>query len=351
MNKALKKIAAAVSAAALAACTMTGCYLLPDEEEVLAPPVVKAAEVKYSTVTVAKKDLVKKLVNSGTVAAEKQYSLAYEKQGGTVTKVYVHAGDTVKEGDPICELDTADVEYQITEKELYKKRAELSVAITRQREGVTQAEIDRAGVDVELIENELDKLYERRDSAVLRSPIDGTVSALSDIRVGDSVGTGQTVATVIDTTGLYIAIKPSSDMSAYDIDTEVIIKVGTDEYKGKVFMNPKSIAEYNAQHTDDHEKEDTTGIKYSSDSVYVRFTEDAPSQCAGQLADVIIIQESVSDAIVISNNLIKTVDGQKVVYVLRDGEKIAVPIEVGLKTGSQSEIKSGLSEGDEIIIR
>ena len=59
----------------------------------------------------------------------------------------------------------------------------------------------------------------------------------------------------------------------------------------------------------------------------------------------------MENAIVISNNLIKTVDGQKVVYVLKDGEKTAVPVEIGLKTGSQSEITSGLQEGDEIVIR
>ena len=56
-------------------------------------------------------------------------------------------------------------------------------------------------------------------------------------------------------------------------------------------------------------------------------------------------------AIVISNNLIKKVDGTKVVYVLKNGEKTAVEVETGLSTGSQTEIKSGLKEGDEIVIR
>ena len=53
----------------------------------------------------------------------------------------------------------------------------------------------------------------------------------------------------------------------------------------------------------------------------------------------------------ISNNLIKKVDGEKVVYVLKDGEKTAVPVEVGLSTGSQSEIISGIEEGDELVLK
>lgn len=47
-----------------------GCYLLPDEEEVLDAPTVKASDVTYSTVTAKKKDLEKKIVATGTVTAE-----------------------------------------------------------------------------------------------------------------------------------------------------------------------------------------------------------------------------------------------------------------------------------------
>lgn len=341
--------AAAFIIAAVTAFSASGCYLLPDEEEVLAPPVVKASEVKYSTVTAQKKDLEKKLVNSGVITAEKQYMLTYEKQGGTISKFYVHAGDKVKKGDPICELDTTEVDYQITEKELYKKRAELNTTIVWQNGG-TQAAVDKAYVEVELIQNELDKLYEKKKLAVLTSPVDGVVSQISDVRVGDSVGTGQNICTVIDTTNFYIAIKPT-DPAPFDMDTEVTVKVGDNEYTGVVFMNPQSLLEYKEQNADDHDKADSTGITFEANTVYIRFKDEMPTDAAGQLADCILVQDSVKDAIVISNNLIKTVDKQKVVYVLKDGEKVAVPVEIGLKTGSQAEIISGLNEGDELILR
>ena len=341
--------AAALLIAAAAALSASGCYLLPDEEEVLAPPVVKASTVKYSTVTARRKTLEKKIIASGTVTAEKQYMLTYEKQGGTISKFYVHAGDKVKAGDPICELDTTDVDYQISEKELYKKRAELNVTIVRQGGG-SQAEIDRAGVEVELIENELEKLYAKKEQAVLKAPVDGTVSQIAGVRVGDTVGTGQNIATVIDTTGFYIAVKPT-DPNPFAMDTKLTIKVGDSEYDGIVFMNPQSLLDYKEKHQDDHDKEDNTGITYEADTVYVRFADNMPTNAVGQLADCILIQDKVENAIVISNNLIKTLDGQKVVYVLKDDVKTAVPVEIGLKTGSQAEIKSGLSEGDEIIIR
>lgn len=346
--KALRRLAALLCAAALSA-SLSGCYLLPDEEEVLAAPTVKASEVKYTTITAKKKDLEKKVVNSGTVTAEKQYSLSFEKNGGTVSQFFVHAGDKVNEGDAICELDTQDIDYQISEKELYKKKAELNVQIIAEGGG-TQAEVDRANVDVELLDRELNKLYEQKEAATLKAPVSGTVSSLADVRVGDNVNTGQTIATVIDTTGLYIAIKPT-DSRVYKMDMEVQIRIDETYYKGQVFMTPADLSAYQEQQADDHSAIDNTGISYEAETVYVRFVDNVPTEAVGQLADCILVQDSVKDAIVISNNLIKTVDGEKVVYVLKDGEKTAVTVETGLETGSMTEIVSGLSEGDEIILR
>lgn len=344
----LKKLfAAAVSA--IMCLSAGGCYLLPDEEEVLDAPTVKASDVTYSTVTAKKKDLEKKIVATGTVTAENQYTLSYEKQSGTVSKFYVKAGDKVKKGDVICDLDTYDLDYQIEEKQLYLEKAKLKVDIIYEGGG-SQAEIDSAYVDVQLLEKELEKLQAQKEDSSLKSPIDGVVSSLSDVRAGDNVNPGQAIATVIDTSALYIAIQPD-DLTQYDIDTEVQIRIGEDYYDGVVFMTPKKLADYQAEQKEDHNNVDDTGIDYQADTIYVRFKDTAPAETVGQLADTILVLDSVKDAIVISNNLIKKVDGTKVVYVLKNGEKTAVEVETGLSTGSQTEIKSGLKEGDEIVIR
>lgn len=344
----LKKLFAAVLSAALC-LSAGGCYLLPDEEEVLEAPTVKASGVTYSTVTAKKKDLEKKIVATGTVTAEKQYTLSYEKQSGTVSKFYVKAGDKVKKGDVICDLDTYDLDYQIEEKQLYLDKAKLNVDIIYEGGG-SQAQIDSAYVDVQLLEKELEKLQAQKEDSSLKSPIDGVVSSLSDVRAGDNVNPGQTIATVIDTSALYIAIQPD-DLTQYDIDTEVQIRIGEDYYDGVVFMTPKKLADYQAEQKEDHNNVDDTGIDYQADTIYVRFKDTAPAEAVGQLADTILVLDSVKDAIVISNNLIKKVDGTKVVYVLKNGEKTAVEVETGLSTGSQTEIRSGLNEGDEIVIR
>ena len=347
---AIKKAASAVTAAALCAA-LSGCYFLPDEEEVLAAPSVKTSEVKYTTVTAEKKTLEKKVVCSGTVSSENKYNQSYADNSGVIKKFYVSTGDTVKKGDKICTLDTTDIDYEIAEQELYLKRAKLDTQVIVQRKG-TQAEIDRSGVEEELIQKKLDKLYALKEGATLKAEADGTITYLTSLRAGDSIDTGTTVCTILDTKTLFIEIKPKSgDTKYFKMDQKVTIRVGEDEYEGKVFMIPSELTKYREEQKKTKDKIEDK-IDYQADAVYVRFSDKkSPASAVGQLADVTLLLEKAEDAIIISNNLIKKVDGEQVVYILKDGEKVAVTVEVGLQTGSQAEIVSGLNEGDEVIIR
>ena len=349
-QKIINRLVAASSAAVICA-SVSGCYFLPDEEEVLAAPSVKVSEVKYTTVKASRKTLEKKIVCSGSITSEKQYSMSYADNSGIISKFYVSAGDTVKKGDPICTLDTTDIDFQISEQELYLKRAKLDTQVIRENKG-SQAEIDRAGVEEQLIQNKLDKLYELKEGATLKAEAAGTVTYLTSLRIGDSIDTGTTVATVLDTSALYIAIKPkTNDIKAFEMEQAVTIRIDEDEYEGEVFMIPSEITKLREEQKNSKEKIDENAVQFEDSTVYVRFKGKTPTSAVGQLADVILLLDRAEDAIVISNNLIKNVDGEQVVYVLKDGEKTAVNVEVGLQTGSQAEIKSGLSENDELIIR
>lgn len=347
INEAIKRILTLLTAAAVMV-SVSGCYLLPDEEEVLPAPTVKASTVSYTTVFAKRKTLEKKIVTSGTVSSAKLYNVAYEKDGGTIAKFHVRAGQQIQKGDPICELDTADIDYKIQLKELDRKRAYLNTVVLYEK-NCTQAEYDKAYVDVTLLDIELKKLKEQQENAVLVSPADGVVSALANVRIGDYASPGQTIATIMKTSDLYIAIQPS-DFNPFKIGTEVVIRLGEKEYTGEVFMNPDALKDYKAALAESREKPEEGGIDFQGDMIYLRFKDEIPADAVGQLVDTILVLDRVENGIVISNNLVKTVDGEKIVYVLKDGEKVATKVEVGLKTGSQCEILSGINEGDELII-
>ena len=359
MNTESKKIIA-ILASCLTVCTaMSGCVFLPDEEEVLAAPSVAAADVTYTTITAEKRDLVKKDINTGTICSALEYNTSFKEQSGTITKINVRAGDVVKEGDIICELDTSDLDYSITEMELNLKRAKLDKKIL-QEQGASQAEIDRAQVDIDLLQIQMDDLYAKQDDAKLYAKVSGTISSLGEgISAGNYVEAGQTVATIIDTDDLYLAFTPS-DFTLYKMDTKLSIEIDDEEYPAEVLMIPSEVIakDYEEDEEVDYDILDKNEdevipeeIVYNLEYVYVKFSETPPENCVGNLVDAVLVIDERKDAIVISNNLIKSIDGRDIVYLYKDGKKTAQEVEIGLQTGSLSEIVSGIEEGDEVIVR
>lgn len=317
----------------------TGCYFLPDEEEIIEPPTVKASETSYTTITAKKKDLVKKIVTSGTIVSQKEEVLGFEMDG-TIKTIYKKPGDTVKEGDILAELDTGELDYLIEEKELYIKRCEVNIKLLKEQ-GASQTEIEKEQVQKEIYEHEIITLNEQKEDAVIKAPNDGAVISVT-AKEGDWVSKEQEVVKTIDPNLVYMAVKPD-DLTQFKMDMDIQIKLDGEIYEGVVFMVPDSFPE------DDEENE--YGIEFKSKYVYVKFKNNPPENCVNVLADTVLVLDERKDVVVVANNIIKTVNGQKVVYLLKDGKKVAQNVEVGLQTGSQTEIISGVNEGDEIVIR
>lgn len=325
--------------AGIISLSATGCYFLPDEEEIIEPPTVKTSETSYTTITAKKKDLVKKIVTSGTIVSQKEESLSFA-MSGTIKTIYKKAGDSVEEGEVIAELDTGELDYLIEEKELYIKRCELNIKLLKEQ-GASQTEIEKEQVQKEIYEHEIITYNEQKENAVIKAPNDGAVISVT-AKEGDWVSEEQEVVKTIDPDLVYMAVKPD-DLTQFKMDMDIQIKLDGQLYDGVVFMVPDSIPE------DDEDNE--YGIEFKNKYVYVKFKDNPPENCVNVLADTVLVLDERKDVVVVANNIIKTVNGEKVVYLLKDGKKVAQTVEVGLQTGSQTEIISGVNEGDEIVIR
>ena len=72
---------------------------------------------------------------------------------------------------------------------------------------------------------------------------------------------------------------------------------------------------------------------------------------SGMTAAVNMVVSNVEDVILIPNRAVRFMDGERVVYLLKDGEQVSVPIEIGSSSESFSEIIEGdLKEGDKVIL-
>jgi len=326
-------------AATMLSISATGCYFLPDEEKIIDPPSVKTSETNYSTVTAKRKDIVKRIVASGRIVSQSQHDLSFEGQG-TIKTINVKPGDLVKKGDILCELDTGDLDYEIKEKELYIKRAELNIKLLKEQ-GASQTEIDKQQVEKEILEHEIITLNEEKAAMVLVAPEDGAVVSFNG-KAGDWVNNEYIIATLIDPDNVYVAVSPDNK-EQFKIGTELSIKTDGELYDGIVFMTPDEMPKEG--------EESEYNIEFDKKKIYVKFKGTLPANYVNVYVDTILELEKRENVVVISNNVIKTVNGQKVVYILKDGKKVASPVEIGLQTGTQSEIISGLNEGDEIVIR
>ncbi len=71
----------------------------------------------------------------------------------------------------------------------------------------------------------------------------------------------------------------------------------------------------------------------------------------GMTAAVIIVVEEVRDVLLIPNRAVRLVDGNRVVYVLMDGEPVQVKVRLGSSSDTMSVIVDGdIKEGDLIIL-
>ena len=61
--------------------------------------------------------------------------------------------------------------------------------------------------------------------------------------------------------------------------------------------------------------------------------------------------EQIENALLVPNRAVRVSDGERVVYVLRDGVPIAVPIRLGVSSDTDSEVLDGeLNVGDQVLL-
>ena len=318
---------AAVAALCTAVSSLSGCYFFPEEEKLLDPPVLKVEDVTYSTYKAVKKTIVNKATATGYCVSEVQQDCMFKERDGKLKTIYVRAGDTVKEGDLIAEYDTGDLEYELRTQELKVQQAEITY-------NASGSETDRLQLEIE--KNTLAQYQNELDGSKLYAPCDGLVSFAERIKAGTTVDAYKVIATIIDPDKIYVKASVT-DEKKFSKGQTVTITIDGDDYEGTIVKTPLEAKEQG--------DEDTS-------SIYAEFKGTLPSFTkVGTVADISYIKEQAEDAIVIPKYLVKTLSGQDYVQIFKDGEKTEVNVELGISNATEVQILSGLSEGDEVVVK
>lgn len=343
-----RALAAVMLSAALV--VSSGCSLLPkeDEEEVLptiTPPKL-SAKPEYPVTTTT---LETKVRGAGRLLSTKEETLYFSVENKRVKEVYVKTGDTVVAGQPIAELDVADLESDLRQRKLQQRSEELKmIEILRKNDGSQSAtELEQAKIEFELKKEEIAKLEETIAKSKLVAPFDGTIVSVS-VKKGDSVQQDDEVAVIADLTQLTVAAELSADdLKKVAVGMDVIVDINAaGQHKGKVKSLPVP------RDTSQGEGQGQNEPKTIDDYLIVSLDPFPEGLNRGTPLSISVITQRKENAVVIPAAALRTYSGRNYVQVVdENGNKREVDVEIGQQTATEVEIVKGLQPGQKVVGR
>ena len=329
-----------------------GCFALPTEPPLLAPPVLTVAETRpFSTVAVGRGDVqmsANPVARYLPIRAEQTY---FEEDGFPILGIFVSIGDEVEEGDIIAALDIPEIQEELDELIRQRKRLEMELSQLEERLALelNLAERFNQPVDVQsfrtarddliynlgLLGRRLEYAEQREEQRYLRAPMSGTITHAATFADGMQSRSTQNIATVTDRA-----------VSAFTVRS-----------REAEFMSPGDRFEMTVgAETFLMEVADPYDFGLVRDNAFLReailvFVDAPPFLTAGVHGRVNIVFDVVKDALYIPVTSLRRVGERVFVYVLGDdGIRAIRDVTIGMESVNIVEITSGLSEG-ELVIR
>lgn len=342
MSQTIKRWFFFVSAISLAV-VLSGCSLLPKEDEALAPPLVKPAQENYDTAKAEKGTITKSIQSTATWESVSTDVAMFEGQGGRIGEVLVSAGDKVKKGDVLIRLVTDDLDLQLKEQELVLERAKY--ARTQAQQGGQDAEAVRiAKLQVEVEQIKYDRLQDLYNSKQLVASMDGQVVFVEALKPGDVVDAYQTLVTIADPTKLRLAmsVEDSSDISNVEVGMAANVEAKDTKLIGKVVQTPSSSPQTLNK---------DLAEKYAK-TLFINLDKIPDNAEIGSSANVEIVTQQKDNVVKIPRGGLRNNFGQSFVRILEDGNKLReVDVETGIIASTEVEITKGLEAGQTVVLQ
>lgn len=196
----------------------------------------------------------------------------------------------------------------------------------------------------------------------LRSPMRGTVSEVS-LAAGQTVGeAGQTSTSFVGETGT--ASADSGDSSATggasvvvtDLSSMVVRAYFSEVDASQLRVGQRAAVTLDALGTTvraEIRRIDVTStvqegvVRYG---VTLRMRRQPDGARPGQTATVSVVTQRASDALYVPSAAVQTAGGQATVTVVRGEQQARVPVTTGVEGDQTTEVLSGLSEGEQVLI-
>lgn len=326
----------------LLAWALTGCALLPKEEVEEAPTLAEPPPSRTVTYTVKRGSIAEEIRGLGRVAGTREADL-YFTAGGRVKTLAVKTGDPIKQGELLAQLETGDLEYQLSVAQVDQQEQSqrlLQAERLAQINGITNDPLVRdLQYDLERIRLRLGNLKERIAAATIVAPFSGRVTSVRT-QEGREIKEYETILTVVDPTQLEIQLEVSSqsDLGRIVPRQKARVQISRGQWVGAAVYQVPSPTE-----------EKAPGVPERR--VRLRLTDPSLKMNFDDLVETVIVVREKDDALLVPNAAVRQFFGRTFVRVLEADARREVDVQTGIQGATETEILVGLQEGQIVVGR
>ena len=345
-------------------------------------------ETTYLTESVTRGNVEKTVVASGSVESVNEVDVGAQASG-KITNLYVKLGQEIKKGEMIADIDSttqintlntkkaALVSYQA---QLKAKKTAYDVALSSYNRlsklytqkatsldsvNTAKSTLDNAKAEMEAVEANIKQAEIEVNTAEtnvgytkITAPMDGTVISVL-VSEGQTVNANQTTPTIVTIADLSkMKIKPEiseGDITKVKAGQEVSFTILSDSQT----VYHSVIDSVDPANTTTSDSSSTSSLSSSSSSTtsaiyyYANVLIDNPDRTLriGMTTENNIKIANAKDVLLVSNMAIQKRDGKSFVNVLNDkNQPEPREVETGVQNDFKTEIKSGLNEGEKVIV-
>lgn len=361
--------------------------------------IISTKKVTYKTSQVTKGTLITSISSTGTITSGSNTSI-FTSASGQVTKVYVKNGDTVKQGQAIA-LIALDQDGQKKKNSAWASylSAKNALESAKQNKLSLQNQVDSANMTVANSQDAVDKINDQSRTDLEKNNINSTLTinkrsltiaeqklatadsaiAVAQAQLSAAWSSYQQASATITapangiltnfalTAGMSVANLASSSTSNTDATQSVgiitnpknqitasvslteidVVKVKPgqkvtitmDAFADKTFTGQVLAINTNGQ--------STSGV--TSYPTIIVLDSSLSNMYPNMSVSANIIIDSKNDVLIIPTSAITTSNGTSVVKVMKDNQISEVIVETGLSDTTNTEIISGLNEGDIVV--
>ncbi len=194
------------------------------------------------------------------------------------------------------------------------------------------------------------------DVVGLHSPMAGRVSAV-DLVAGETIGTvGNQAVSPAGTDASSTAGSDSGSIEITDLSHLIVLASFSETDVAKLEVGQAATVTIDALQTSvdavvtQIDVTSTVSNNVVDYGVTLRLKKRPAGIRPGQTATVQIVTKRARNALSVPSAAVQTIGGQSVVTILQSGQETQVAVSVGVEGDQTTEIVSGLSEGDQVVI-